>query len=78
MPGNAQAKTAERSFAILSREIDDRPEFKGAHAGHAPGSRPEGDVRPVAVDEAMRILDREVARHNQETGRRGQGSIGRS
>lgn len=35
LPGNAQAKIAERTFASLSRSIDDRPEFKGAHAADA-------------------------------------------
>lgn len=41
LPGNGQAKIAERAFATLSRVIDDRPEFKGAHAGHAPGAAPD-------------------------------------
>lgn len=36
LPANGQAKVAERTFASLSRVIDDRPEFKGAHAGFAP------------------------------------------
>ena len=36
LPGNGQAKIAERTFATLSRVIDDRPEFKGAHAGYNP------------------------------------------
>ncbi|MDP5308156.1 transposase domain-containing protein [Paracoccus spongiarum] len=35
VPKNAQAKIAERTFATLSRDIDDRPEFEGAHAGQA-------------------------------------------
>ena len=41
LPGNGQAKVAERSFASLSRACDDRPEFAGAHAGHAPGAAPD-------------------------------------
>ena len=78
MPRNAQAKIAERAFASLSRVIDDRPEFKGAHAGHAPGASPDARVVPVPLAEARHILEREVNRHNAATGRRGQGMRGRS
>ena len=77
-PRNAQAKIAERCFATLSRGIDDRPEFKGAHAGHKPGASPDAAVVPIALDEARRILEREVNRYNAEGGRRGQGMRGRS
>jgi putative transposase len=77
-PRNGQAKIAERSFASLSRVIEDRPEFKGAHAGHSAGASPDGDVRPIALEEARRIIEREVNRYNAETGRRGQGMRGRS
>jgi len=38
LPGNGQAKIAERCFASLSRVIEDRPEFRLAHAGHNPGA----------------------------------------
>ena len=78
LPGNGQAKTAERTFATLSRVIDDRPEFKGAHAGHKPGAAPDSAVVPIHIDEARAIIAREVARHNAEPGRRGQGMNGRS
>lgn len=78
LPGNGQAKIAERTFATLSRVIDDRPEFKGAHAGHAPGASPGAKVRPVPVQVAMDVVKREVLRHNRETGRRAQGAQGRS
>lgn len=77
-PRNAQAKIAERCFATLSRSIDDRPEFKGAHAGHKPGASPDAGVVPIALGEARRILEREVNRYNAEGGRRGQGMRGRS
>ena len=40
LPKNAQAKLAERTFATLSRVIDDRPELKGAHAGQDPPATP--------------------------------------
>lgn len=78
LPGNGQAKTAERTFASLSRVLDDRPEFKGAHAGHKPGAAPDSSVVPVAVETALAVCEREVARHNAEAGRRGQGMKGRS
>jgi putative transposase len=78
LPGNAQAKIAERAFATLSRVLDDRPEFAGAHAGHAPGAAPGPDVVPVPLDLVQAVIAREIARHNAEPGRRGQGMAGRS
>ncbi len=78
LPKNAQAKIAERTFATLSRVIDDRPEFKGAHAGHAPGATPNDDVVPVPFELAERVVRREIDRHNFEEGRCGQGARGRS
>lgn len=77
-PRNGQAKIAERCFASLSRVIEDRPEFKDAHAGHSPGASPDAQVTPIALDEARRIINREVNRYNAEAGRRGQGMRGRS
>ena len=78
LPGNAQAKIAERTFATLSRSIDDRPEFRGAHAGHAPGASRSAEVEPVPLAVAEEVIRREVARHNAEAGRRAQGAGGRS
>lgn len=78
LPGNAQAKIAERAFASLSRVIDDRPEFKSAHAGHSPGAAPSKDVVPVHIDQVKEVVRREIDRHNQERGRRSQGANGRS
>lgn len=77
-PGNGQAKIAERTFATLSRVIDDRPEFKGAHAGHKPGASPGADVKPIPLETALRVIEREVRRHNSEQGRRSHGARGRS
>lgn len=73
-----KAKIAERVFATLSRNADDRPEFKGAHSGHKPGASPNKDVTPIARDAALSIIRREVARYNTETGRKGQRMRGRS
>lgn len=78
MPGNAQAKIAERIFATLSRTVDDGPEFKGAHAGHAPGASPNSKVAPVPIETVRAVLAREIGRHNREAGRRSQGARGRS
>lgn len=78
LPANAQAKIAERTFATLSRVIDDRPEFKGAHAGHKAGASPDAKVTPVPIDLAMSVIQREIKRHNSEGGRRSQGARGRS
>jgi putative transposase len=78
LPDNGQAKAAERTFATLSRVIDDRPEFAGAHAGHAPGASPNDRITPVDLEVALAVIEREVARHNAEPGRRGQGMRGRS
>jgi putative transposase len=77
-PRNGQTKTAERTFASLSRVLDDRPEYKGAHAGHEPGTSPNSCVVPVPFETASTVCTREVARHNAEAGRRGQGMKGRS
>ncbi|MFT4013030.1 MAG: transposase domain-containing protein [Paracoccus sp. (in: a-proteobacteria)] len=78
IPKNAKAKIAERTFAALSRALDDRPEFAGAHAGHAPGASPGKGVVPVPLALAEGVIAREIARHNAEPGRRGQGARGRS
>lgn len=78
LPGNAKAKTAERTFASLSRQIDDRPEFEGAHAGHTPGASPKSSVVPVPFETAQAIVRREVDRYNAESGRQSQGARGRS
>lgn len=78
LPANAQAKIAERTFATLSRSIDDGPEFKGAHAGHSPRAVPSPDVTPIDVETAKAVIKRQVQRHNQEPGRRSQGAHGRS
>lgn len=78
LPGNAQAKIAERVYATLSRSVDDGPEFKGAHAGHQPGASPSQKVTPVPVELAKAILTREIGRYNRETGRKNQGAKGRS
>ncbi|WP_323772048.1 hypothetical protein [Antarctobacter sp.] len=78
LPKNAQAKIAERTFAALSRVVDDGPEFKVAHAGHAPGASPTPKVVPIPIEETKAVLSREVARHNREPGRRSQGARGRS
>lgn len=78
IPKNAKAKIAERTFATLSRVIDDRPEFRGAHAGHAPGATPGKSVQPVTLAVALAVIEREIARHNREEGRKGQGAKGRS
>lgn len=78
LPKNAQAKIAERTFASLSRVIDDRPEFKGCHAGHNPGASPEANVVPLPIADALDVIEREIARHNHEAGRRSSGANGRS
>lgn len=78
LPKNAQAKIAERVFASLSRVVDDRPEFRGSHAGHAPGASPSANVVPIPVEDARKVIEREIARFNREPGRRGQGMNGRS
>lgn len=78
IPKNARAKIAERTFAALSRVIDDRPEFKGAHAGHAPGAAPGRDVVPVPLAVMEAVVRREIDRHNREPGRKSQGAAGRS
>lgn len=78
LPENGQAKIAERIFATVSRVVDDRPEFAGAHAEHKPGASPSAKVKPVAVETAPAVLRREIDRHNREGGRRGQGARGRS
>lgn len=78
IPKNARAKIAERTFATLSRDIDDRPEFEAAHAGHAPGATPTKDITPVPLAVAEMIIRRQIDRHNREAGRKGQGANGRS
>ncbi|MBU3032384.1 integrase catalytic domain-containing protein [Paracoccus marinaquae] len=78
IPKNARAKIAECTFATLSRDLDDRPEFQAAHAGHAPGATPTKDVVPVPLADADAVIRRQMDRHNRETGRKGQGAGGRS
>lgn len=78
LPKNAQAKIAERIFATLSRAVDDGPEFKGAHSGHAPGASPSDKTTPVPIEAATAALRRGVESHNREAGRQSQGARGRS
>ncbi len=78
LPRNGQAKIAERFFANASRQIDDRPDFKGGHVGHKPGEAPPAGVVPVPIEVASRVIEREIARHNLEQGRRADGAKGRS
>jgi putative transposase len=78
LPANGQAKRAERTFADLSRCIDDRPEFKNAHTGHGPGAAPDTSIVSVPVDYARQIIAREVDRYNRESARRGDVTRGRS
>ncbi len=78
IPKNARAKIAERTFATLSRDLVDRPEFEAAHAGHAPGATPTKDVVPVPLAIAEAVIRRQIERHNRELGRKGQGAAGRS
>lgn len=66
-------------FATLSRTLDDRPEFKGAHAGHnPPGATPKADVIPIPLATVEQVVAREVHRYNTLAGRRAQGANGRS
>jgi putative transposase len=78
LPGNAQAKIAERVFATLSLCLDDRPEFQMANAGHKPGASPCVGVVPVPFEIVERVVAREIDRYNREAGRRSQGANGRS
>jgi len=77
-PGNPQAKLAERTFAALSRVIDDRPEMKGTHAGHTVAGKLVASGPPLSRDSAIDLIEREIGRHNAETGRRSQGAKMRS
>lgn len=67
LPGNGQAKIAERTFATLSRVIDDRPEFRNAHAGHNPGAAPDTNVSPVPLKIVERVVRSEIERHNKKS-----------
>ncbi|WP_439526300.1 transposase domain-containing protein [Roseovarius mucosus] len=78
LPRNAKAKIAERIFADLSRVIDDRPEFRGCHAGHKPGVSPSPAIVPIPIAKACAIIQREIDRYNREAGRNSQGARGRS
>lgn len=78
IPKNAKAKIAERVFGILSRCIDDRPELRGAHAGHAPGATISSEGTAIAIDDLVPMIEREINRYNREPGRRNAGAKGRS
>ncbi|SNX71249.1 hypothetical protein SAMN05878503_10949 [Cereibacter ovatus] len=78
LPANGQSKIAGRPFATLSSVIDDRPEFRGAHAEHAPGATPTPNVVPVPFAVAEAVIRRKIDRHNREGDRRSQGMRGRS
>ncbi|KHQ52996.1 transposase domain-containing protein [Mameliella alba] len=77
-PANGRAKQAERTFRLLSRKLDECPEFQGAHAGHAPGTRPSAKVLPISIETANRMAEHYITKLNKRTGSRAHGARGRS
>lgn len=72
LPHNPGAKIPESKFAKWSRRIDTRPEFAGAHSGHNPLDKPNGNETPVPIALVREIYAREMARDNAKAGRRTQ------
>ena len=70
LPGHGQSKIAERKFRDFSRQIDDGPEFHGAHAGHKPGATLSSGIVPVPIATVETVYKREVAAYNAQAKRR--------
>ncbi len=81
-PGHGQAKPVERIFGVggVGEVIDKAPEFTGAWTGASTLDKPDYDGRTKAIElEALeRVIAREVAYLNAQTGRRGAVHQGRS
>ncbi|MDN7351890.1 transposase domain-containing protein [Acetobacter senegalensis] len=70
-PRRGQSKPIERGFRDVAEGIDALPEFKGAHCGHRPDAKPEDFTgKPIDIDVAKAIYDRELREHNERVGRR--------
>lgn len=71
MPFRGQSKPIERGFRDLCDTIAKRPEFAGAYTGNKPDAKPENyGSRAIPIADFCAIVDREMARHNAEQGRR--------
>jgi hypothetical protein len=78
-PAHGQSKPIERAFGDLSRYISKAPECEGAYTGNNPGNKPANygsKVVPIAT--LIKVVEREIARFNEWTGRNGSTAQGRS
>lgn len=78
-PFSGQSKPIERAFRDLAEEIARHPACAGAYTGNSPEAKPH-TYGQAAVDLAglEALVAREIERHNQREGRRGNGMAGRS
>ncbi len=78
-PYRGQSKPIERAFRDMCDRIAKHPEFHGAYVGNNPMAKPENyGSRAIAWDAFVARVDKEIAKHNAQLGRRTETARGRS
>ncbi|WP_295936957.1 transposase domain-containing protein [uncultured Xanthomonas sp.] len=78
-PYHGQAKPIERAWRDLCESVAKHPAFAGAYTGNKPDAKPENyGSKAIALDEFVRVLNGEIAAHNNRLGRRTRAANGRS
>ncbi len=82
IPEHGQSKPVERAFGVggIGEIVDKAPELAGSWTGPNPLDKPEydGKIRAIPLEQLERVIEREVAAYNAQTGRRGAVQQGRS
>lgn len=78
-PYSGQSKPIERAWRDLADRVSTHPAFAGAYTGKNPMAKPENyGSKAVPLDEFLRVLATEIAKHNARQGRRTAVCQGRS
>lgn len=70
-PYSGQSKPIERAWRDLADRVSTHPAFAGAYTGRNPMAKPENyGSKAVPLDEFLRVLATQIAKHNARPGRR--------